>query len=1495
MAKSFLEKFGKYEPEYLEKIACSKIVDYKIRLDQESRRIMCDVYFSEYISFDTLYAIEEGIKQAYDLNFVRVLPHFDSGCFSMSVFPDILCELKRRNPLGYGFFDNAKISEKLHVVNYDTESDLVTSDNELIANLKNESDNCISIELHNGGKSLLQISGCDRELSDIIRDWFSLSKRISFDGKCEMNFEELEQLIPPPKVDPAAFIRRDPPPAQEGGFRQGGGGNFRRQPTPDPVETSNSVFTDEAVASVDHENGIAVSGRMKFDIKDAEMIFGKLPEEEIIPVRNVNFDTKTFTVCGKVFGFDKKLTKNGDKYIASFFLTDNDSSIVAKFLYNAEDDDKYAPLADSPVVMLHGQASPDRYDGTLVVKPLGASKIKLIKRKDNAPVKRVELHLHTKMSQMDATIEPADVIKQARDWGQDAIAVTDHGNLQAYPQIMKAARKAGDIKVIYGLEAYFVDDTARAIYGENNVSFLDDSFVVFDIETTGLSPQTCEITEIGAVRYCKGEVVEKYSTFVNPGVPIPEEIVKLTGITDDMVKDARTINEVLPEFLAFVNGETLVAHNASFDISFIRAAAEKCSIPFNPTFIDTVSMSRQVNSELKNHKLDTLAEYFELGDFDHHRAFEDAHMLALIFNAMGEKLKGEGIINTDQLSHLMSQSSDPKKLKSYHQIILVKNLVGLKNLYKLVSESYLKYYHRTPRIPKNLLSQYREGLIIGSACEAGELYRAILENRPWNDLKAIADFYDYLEIQPLGNNQFLIDGGQLADKNALIEINKQIIKLGKELNKPVVATGDVHFQNPEDEVYRKILLAGQKFSDADKHIPLYMRTTEEMLAEFDYLDEQTAYEVVVENTRKIADMVEEILPIPDGNYPPSMEGTEEELTNFCYNLAHEWYGDPLPEIVQSRLEKELTSIIKNGFAVLYIIARRLVKYSEDKGYLVGSRGSVGSSFVATMAGITEVNPLPPHYRCTKCKYSEFITDGSVGSGFDIPDKDCPKCGAPNMIHDGHDIPFETFLGFYGDKSPDIDLNFSGDVQGECHKYTEVLFGAENVFRAGTLGTLAEKTAYGYVKKYAEEHGVNLNKAEETRLSKGCEGVKRTTGQHPGGIIVIPKQYQVYDFTPVQHPADDPNSSIITTHFAFEYLHDTILKLDMLGHDVPTKYRMLEKYSGRNILDTPLSDEGVMELFASTKSLGVAPEDIGSPVGTFGLPEFGTKFVRQMIVDAKPKTFSDLLQISGLSHGTDVWLGNAQDLIKDGICDISQVIGTRDNIMVYLIYHGLENGTAFKIMEDVRKGKVAKGQCDKWEGWKEEMRAHDVPEWYISSCEKIKYMFPKAHAAAYVISALRLGWFKVHMPLEFYAAFLSVAPGGFDAEIVGKGKGEVERTIKAIEDMGTAAKQKDHETLATMQLVNEALARKIKFLPVDLNKSSAKAFLPEDGAIRMPFSSLPGLGETAALNLETVMRENNIISQEELRQKGGITKAVIEILSRNGVLDSLPETNQISFF
>nr|MBQ4320292.1 PolC-type DNA polymerase III [Clostridia bacterium] len=890
----------------------------------------------------------------------------------------------------------------------------------------------------------------------------------------------------------------------------------------------------------------------------------------------------------------------------------------------------------------------------------------------------------------------------------------------------------------------------------------------------------------------------------------------------------------------------------------------------------------------KSHKLDTLAKYFKLGNFNHYRASDDAEMLAMIFFAMVNKIKSEGITDIGKLTSNMATNSDPLKLKYYHIILLVKNQAGLKNLYKLVSRSYLDYYYRFPRIPRTLLDAHREGLIIGSACEAGELFSAIVENRPRSELLEIAKYYDYLEIQPICNNRFLIDSGRAVNDESLKDFNRTVISLADELGKPVVATCDAHFLNKEDEIYRKILLSGMKMGDADRDIGLYFRTTDEMLKEFDYLGEEKAFEVVVENTNKIADMVEVIRPIPKGAYTPNMEGADDDLKNMCYERAKSMYGDPLPEIVEARLDKELTSIIKNGFSVLYMIAQKLVKYSEDEGYLVGSRGSVGSSFVASMAGISEVNPLPPHSYCPKCQYSDFSNKEGVGSGFDFPDKTCPKCGHP-LKNDGHDIPFETFLGFYGDKSPDIDLNFSGEVQGKVHKYTEQLFGKENVFRAGTLGTLADKTAYGFVAKYVESKGIALNKAEINRLVSGCVGAKRTTGQHPGGIIVVPREYEVYDFTPIQHPADDPKSDIVTTHFAFSYLHDTILKLDELGHDVPTKYKAIERYTNTSVMDVPMNDQAVYELFRSTKSLGASPEAIGAKIGTFGLPEFGTGFVQPVIIESKPKNFADLLQISGLTHGTDVWTGNAQDLIRDGICDISQVIGTRDGIMLDLIRYGVEKGLAFKIMESVRKGKGLKPE------WEEAMLESNVPDWYIASCKKIKYMFPKAHAAAYVMSAIRLGWYKVHMPKEFYAAFLTAAPGGFNAEIVLKGKAFVEKTIADIGAMGNDASQKDAGMVPTLQLVNESMARGIKYLPVDLYKSDAKAFLPEKDGIRVPFNSLPGLGDTAAEKIAAFAAEGEISSIEELRICAKISKSVIEILQKNGVLDNLSETNQLSLF
>lgn len=933
----------------------------------------------------------------------------------------------------------------------------------------------------------------------------------------------------------------------------------------------------------------------------------------------------------------------------------------------------------------------------------------------------------------------------------------------------------------------------------------------------------------------------------------------------------------------------LIAHNAGFDTSFIRRVCEQNDIPFTNPYLDTVAMSRYVNSDLKKHKLDTLANYFGLGEFNHHRASDDAEMLAAIFFKMTDKLRAEGVLDIRSMESVMSDNVDPKKLRTNHMTILVKNQTGLKNLYKLVSLGYLNYYSKNPRIPKTVLQQYREGLIIGSACSDGVLYSGILSGKSESELLDICEFFDYLEIMPLCNNRYLIDKGTVADDEGLRDINRRIIELGEKSGKPVVATCDAHFMDEEDEIYRQILLAGMKFSDFGRKSKLFFRTTDEMLQEFDYLTPEKAYEVVVTNTNLVADWIEEVRPIPKGTYTPKMEGAEEDLQRMCWERAKQLYGDPLPAIVHDRLDKELTAIIKHGFAVLYMIAQKLVKYSEDEGYLVGSRGSVGSSFVASMAGISEVNPLPPHYYCAECKYSEFITDGSVGSGFDLPDKKCPKCGAM-LKSDGHDIPFETFLGFYGDKSPDIDLNFSGEVQGRVHKYTEELFGAENVFRAGTLGTLADKTAYGFVIKYLENKGMMVNRAEINRLIAHCVCVKRTTGQHPGGIIVVPREYDVYDFTPVQHPADDAGSDIITTHFAFSYLHDTILKLDELGHDIPTKYKMLERYSGTSVMDVPMNDPSIYALLESPAPLGVTAEDIGCEIGTLGLPELGTRFVQQVLIEAHPRTFADLLQVSGLTHGTDVWLGNAQDLIRDGVCDISEVIGTRDGIMLVLIQkYGLDKANAFKIMEDVRKGKGLKPE------YEEDMRAHGVPDWYIASCKKIKYMFPKAHAAAYVMSAIRLGWYKVHMPLVFYAAFFSAAPGGFDAEIVMRGRLGIKRVLEEISEKGNDITQKDASLASTLQLANEALARGIDFLPVSFEKSDAFAFLPEDGKIRLPFSSLGGVGDTAAQSIARVRNEGHVLSVEELRIRAKLSKSVIEVLQNHGALDGLSATNQITFF
>jgi len=1467
MAKNILEILSKYTPDEQAKELLAASETVAVRSNKERRIMEIELRFAGLVPKDRIYAIEAAVREAYAIAGVFILTKYPSELFCKEYIPEIIKELYRVGSVSRGFFDDYRFT---------------LENNELT----------LYIPFCRGGIDLLNAAKTADTISRIIRSEFAIdiSAKILRDEDCNVDFggymnEQVKELQ----------RRAEDNLENYGKAQMGRSAPVPAEPEGPAFEMISTLFEGD-VACRDEGDGIFTVGALSFDVKEREVMYGNdFPIITPTPFRELTEPRRNICIIGKAFDFSVKDSKNGDRFRIRLGMTDRDSSIYIKLSLDAEAASAFMANINEKAVKkgmylaMKGSVKEDKFDTDLYFAPNSIVKVKRKFKEDNEPVKRVELHLHTNLSTMDATIAPDEAVKAAHRMGHPAVAITDHANVQAYPEAMMASEDLG-MKVIYGVEGYLVDDTARAVYGECEVS-LEEEFVVFDIETTGLSALNNKITEIGAVKVKNGEVLDTFVTYVDPETPIPENIVRLTGITDEMVKGAPKIEEALKSFLDFIGDKMLIAHNAGFDISFIRKAAEDLKIPFTNAYLDTVALSRYVNPDLKRHKLDELAKYYKLGEFNHHRASDDAAMLAQIFFKMCEKLRQEGVYNIGDMSSAMAEKSDPKTLKTHHVIILVKNKAGLKNLYKIITQSYLTYYKKCARIPKTLLSNYRDGLIIGAACEQGEVFSAILENKSESELRELADFYDYLEIQPLSNNRFLVAKGIVPNDEGLRDLNRRVIALGEKTGKPVCATCDAHFLEKEDEIFRKILLSGLKFSDADRDCGLYFRSTSEMLEEFSYLGEEKAREVVITNTNLIADMIEEVRPIPKGTYTPKMEGADDDLQRICYERAKEWYGDPLPQVVADRLSRELDSIITHGFAVLYMIAQKLIKNSEDKGYLVGSRGSVGSSFTATMAGVSEVNPLPPHYRCPKCKNSEFILDGSVGSGYDLPEKICPVCGE-KYISDGHDIPFETFLGFYGDKSPDIDLNFSGDVQGDAHKYTEVLFGSENVFRAGTLGTLASKTAYGFVAKYLESKEISLNKAEVQRLVEGCMGVKRTTGQHPGGIIVIPREYDVYDFTPVQHPADDADSPIVTTHFPFEYLHDTILKLDILGHDVPTKYKMLERYTGITVTDVPMNDKDVMELFLSTKSLGVTPEDINSEVGTFGLPELGTNFVRQMLVDTKPKTFSDLLQISGLSHGTDVWLGNGQELIKEGICTISEVIGTRDNIMTYLIYRGLEKKDAFTIMESVRKGRGIKPELEV------KMRENNVPDWYIDSCKKIKYMFPKAHAAAYMISALRLGWYKVHRPVAFYASFFTVALRGtsaFDGELVLKGRSKVRQKIAEIEAMGKDAPQKEKEMLANFQIVNECFARGIKFLPVDLKKSEAFSFVPEDGNIRLPFSSITGIGDTAAKNIAEACAAGDIFSIEELQLKSQVSKTVIQTLRNCGVLDGLSETDQISLF
>ena len=1230
-----------------------------------------------------------------------------------------------------------------------------------------------------------------------------------------------------------------------------------------------------------------------------DVLYGRDFDDEFISIRDIAGEMGEVTIRGQIINTDSRLLKSG-KTIVIFDVTDFTDTITVKLFAREEMlEDINKAVVKKNFIKLRGMTTIDKFDGELTIgSVVGIKKCEDFtgKRNDNSLVKRIELHCHTKMSDMDGVSNVADIIKRAKKWGMPALAVTDHGCVQAFTEASHSLDKNDPFKVIYGVEGYLVDDTKQLVENSRNQSF-DDPYVVFDIETTGFSPLSDRIIEIGAVKVVNGTITDKFSTFVNPDIPIPFRIEQLTSINDSMVLPAPKIDKVLPDFLKFCEGCALVAHNASFDVSFIAHNAEELGLPFDPTVLDTVTLARILLPQLNRYKLDTVAKALNVSLENHHRAVDDAGATAEIFVAFLKMLKERDISTLDELNKLSELDEEGiKKLPTYHIIILAKNDVGRVNLYRLVSWAHINYFHRVPRIPKSVLAKYREGLIIGSACEAGELFQAVVRGVPDSELGRIVNFYDYLEIQPIGNNAFMIrnEDSSVQNEEDLRDLNRRIIRLGEQFQKPVCATCDVHFLDPEDEVYRRIIMAGKGFKDCDEQAPLYLRTTEEMLEEFAYLGPDKAQEVVVTNTRFIADQCELISPVRPDKCPPVIENSDETLRNICYNRAHELYGEDLPEIVVERLERELNSIISNGFAVMYIIAQKLVWKSNEDGYLVGSRGSVGSSMVATMSGITEVNPLSPHYYCPKCHYSDFDSEEvkkySGMSGCDMPDKECPVCGTM-LKKDGHDIPFETFLGFKGDKEPDIDLNFSGEYQSHAHDYTEVIFGKGQTFRAGTIGTLADKTAYGYVKNYYEERGDRKRNCEINRIVQGCVGVRRTTGQHPGGIVVLPVGEEIYSFTPVQRPANDMTTTTVTTHFDYHSIDHNLLKLDILGHDDPTMIRMLQDLTGLDpVKDIPLDCKEVMSLFQSTEALGITPDDIGGcPLGALGVPEFGTDFAMQMLLDAKPKYFSDLVRIAGLAHGTDVWLGNAKDLILSGQATIQTAICCRDDIMVYLIQKGMEEGLSFTIMESVRKGKGLKPE------WIEAMLAHDVPQWYIDSCLKIKYMFPKAHAAAYVMMAWRIAYCKVFYPLAYYAAFFSIRASAFSYEIMCQGRDKLEYFLADYKKRADTLSKKEQDTLRDMRIVQEMYARGFTFTPIDIYKAKAKDFQIIDGKLMPSLSSIDGMGDKAAEGVVDAVKDGVFLSREDFCNRTKVSKTICDLMGDLGLLGDLPQSNQLSLF
>lgn len=1439
---SFLQMFSQYAPPVpLHELLAQAAIQHA-ELDLEERTVFLELQCASYIPRRLLDRVCRDVCALYDVRRVEILPHFP-GRTLQQIEPQELMQLFVEQ--------DSRCRASLAGCRWSWEA------------------NRLIIQLPANGKKTLEacIPGVRRYLADRFGQEISMEIQAAQELEGQALFRQTQQM----RQEMLDQLPSVPPPAPSPRAQSGPG----KSAAPSPGAGSDTIF-------------------------------GKPFVEPAVPIQDVTLDMRTVCVAGRIFAADhRELTKN-NAIVVNFDITDYTGSIRINRYFRERDLPKAQAIVEATAVgnWVKVLAKPviNRFDNEMVLDPIAILPHKAPKRLDTAGEKRVELHLHTNMSNMDALTDPTAAVKQAAAWGHQAIAITDHGCAQSFPEAMKAASKAKvagtdqNIKILYGCEGYFINDVDDRIvvHGTQDATF-DQEFVAFDLETTGLSSLHDEIIEIGAVILQGGKEIGRFQSFVDPGRPLTQKIVDLTGITDDMLRGAPKIRQVLPEFLEFCGSRPLVAHNADFDVGFITAACRRLGLDYHPTYLDTLILSQNLLPQLSRFKLDVVANALSLPEFQHHRAADDALTCGLIFDRLSRRLEEMDLHRLQAVNPAMPALRAKNKIHDRHArhiILFAKNQTGLRNLYHLISLSNLQYFKRNPRIPKSELMTYREGLIIGSACEAGELFQAITGRKSEEELRRIASFYDFLEIQPLSNNRFMLEKGIAESEEELREFNRTVVRLGETLQKPVVATGDVHFLNPEDEIYRHILLATKGFDDCDKPNPLYFRTTDEMLKEFSYLGAEKAYEVVVTNPNRIADMCETLRPVPHNLFAPSIENSVEDLKHLVYEKMHRLYGEHPPELITKRVETELGDIIRCHYDVIYMSAQKLVQNSLEHGYLVGSRGSVGSSIVAYMAGITEVNSFPPHYRCPNpaCKFTTFDIPSGYGCGADLPDARCPKCGTP-FEKDGFHIPFETFLGFGGDKVPDIDLNFSGEYQAKAHAYCVEMFGKSHVFRAGTIGTVAEKTAFGYVKKYLSERNRTVSRSEENRLTAGCVGVRRTTGQHPGGLVVIPQENEIWDFCPVQHPADDPSADTITTHFEYHSMEENLLKLDMLGHDDPTMIRMMEDMTGVNAQKIPLDDKDTMSIFTSSKVLGYENDPILGPTGAVAIPEFNTRFTRGMLLDTMPTRFDTLLRLSGFSHGTDVWLGNAKDLITSKTATVDQAIGCRDDIMLYLISCGMPEKRSFKIMESVRKGRGLP------EGAEEEMRAAGVPDWYIGSCKKIKYLFPKAHAVAYVMMAFRIAWFKVHEPLAFYSAYFyrRSQKGGFDAAMMTRGPEEVKAHIQAI-DGNDAATVKDEDMLTTLEVCYEFYLRGFSFAPMDLYRSHATKFLIEDGKLLPPFVSVSGLGETAAWDILEGRKGKQFISIEEFSAAcPKVSKTHIENLKAAGAFGDLPDTSQVSLF